>query len=519
MKRALNLLLLLFLFSTCYVQYPIPNPNDDGIIEIQFLQVNDVYEIAPLPGDDRGGLARVATLKRELKNKNENTIAIMAGDFLNPSVIGTLDDEDGNSIKGAHMIDVMNKAGIDMVTFGNHEFDLKEKDLQKRLDESEFEWVSSNVLRIDGDRVTPFFKNKSEKRKEKQNFPETIIKTYKDTDGTTVKVGFFGVTLDVKQQPYVAYEDPFARAKLMVEDLRKKVDIIVPITHLEKADDIKLAGMLKGIPLIMGGHDHNNMRLMINQTVIAKADANAKTAYVHTLKFNKKKKEYTVYSELVKIDNTIKEDAGTKMRVNYWNKIAQEDLAKRGFNPDSVIVNLKLDLDGRESTVRGGQCELGSLVVKSMNAATGNRVHAAIVNSGSIRVDDVLKGNLTEYDVVRILPYENKIIMVEMTGTLLKRILESSLDNRGEGAYLQLDGIEIDEASRTFKIANELLQTDENYIIAMSDFLLAGYDFDFLTRETEGILQIKEPNADNDSDLKNDLRKAFIAYMRTFDGF
>ena len=487
--------------------------TDDGLIEIQFLQVNDVYEIAPLPGDNRGGLARVATLKKQCISENKNTIAIMAGDFLSPSVIGTLDDENGNGIKGAQMIDVMNAAGIDLVTFGNHEFDLKEKDLQKRLDESEFEWVSSNVLRVEGNRVMPFFKNKNKKRNKKQDIPNFIIKTFTDEDGTSVRVGFFGVTLDSKQQPYVAYEDFMQRAEVMNQELSRKVDLIIPITHLDVADDVKLAKQINNFPLIMGGHDHDNMRLMVGSTVIAKADANAKTAFVHTLKFDARERTYIVYSELVKIDKNIAEDEIVKTRVDNWKKIAENDLGKKGFHPDNAVAFFSSPVDGRESTVRNNQCELGQMITNAIKNACSKKVDAAILNSGSIRVDDLLQGNLTEYDIIRILPYPSKILEVEMTGALLKKILETHEQKQGDGAFLQLNGIEFDEPSLTYKIGNRMLIADSNYVIGMNDFLLAGHDYKFLTRETEGIINIVEADPKDLKDLKHDLRRAVIVSL------
>ena len=120
---------------------------------------------------------------------------------------------------------------------------------------------------------------------------------------------------------------------------------------------------------------------------------------------------------------------------------------------------------------------------------------------------------MTQYDIIRILPYSGKILEVEMTGLLLKKLLESSLKNKGEGAYLQLAGIEVDEGSLTFKIGGELLKTDKNYLIALNDFLLAGYDFKFFTKENKGIINIIEPKKEDS--LKNDLRKAMIEYLKS----
>ena len=91
----------------------------DGKVEWIFLQLNDVYEISPTENGKAGGLARVATIRQKLLNENPNTYTIMSGDFLSPSVIGTLKYE-GKGIKGRQMVEVLNALGLNLVCFGNH---------------------------------------------------------------------------------------------------------------------------------------------------------------------------------------------------------------------------------------------------------------------------------------------------------------------------------------------------------------------------------------------------------------
>ncbi|RME36456.1 MAG: hypothetical protein D6794_08475, partial [Deltaproteobacteria bacterium] len=97
----------------------LPPATDDGRIAFQILQINDVYEIAPLPGDNLGGMARLKTLFDSLYNENPNTLFVVAGDFLSPSLLGSL-KVDGERIAGRQMVEVMNHAGVDVVAFGNH---------------------------------------------------------------------------------------------------------------------------------------------------------------------------------------------------------------------------------------------------------------------------------------------------------------------------------------------------------------------------------------------------------------
>lgn len=104
------------------------------------LQLNDVYEIAPTQGGKYGGMARVETVHQDLLKENEQTMLVLAGDFLSPSLIGTM-SHNGERVRGKQMVEVMNAMNFDVVAFGNHEFDLSYTHLQARLDESNFEWI------------------------------------------------------------------------------------------------------------------------------------------------------------------------------------------------------------------------------------------------------------------------------------------------------------------------------------------------------------------------------------------
>ncbi|HEY0058076.1 MAG TPA: metallophosphoesterase, partial [Flavisolibacter sp.] len=133
--------------------------RDDGKIDVVFVQVNDMYEIAPLAGGKQGGMARVATLKKQVQQANPNTFLVMAGDFVSPSVFNSLQYE-GKAVRGAQMIEAMNAAGMDFAVLGNHEFDIKEAELQDRINESRFQWVATNAFHKRGNEITPFRKTK-----------------------------------------------------------------------------------------------------------------------------------------------------------------------------------------------------------------------------------------------------------------------------------------------------------------------------------------------------------------------
>ena len=101
--RYLITLMVLSLLWGCGAGKQPAELKDDKRIAFNFVQLNDVYEIAPLGGGAYGGMARVAYLADSLKRENPNTFLVLAGDFLNPSLLATLKYQ-GERIKGRQMV-------------------------------------------------------------------------------------------------------------------------------------------------------------------------------------------------------------------------------------------------------------------------------------------------------------------------------------------------------------------------------------------------------------------------------
>lgn len=519
--RILFLLLITTLFSCDPGKKAATGTSDDGIIEVQFLQMNDVYEISPSLSDNTGGLARVATIRKQLLAKNPNTFTVLAGDFLSPSVIGTLKHE-GKRIRGKQMVDVLNTLGLNWVVFGNHEFDYDDlADLQARLDESTFTWFAANA-RLKGDTWTQqFFKNRNGGT---EICPDNEVFTINDADGTSLNIGVFGVLIQNGRKPWVEYSDYFDAARKNYADLKSRADVVVALTHLDAAEDKKLSAILPGIPLIMGGHDHDNQIYKVGQATVAKADANAKTVYVHTLRYNKNTKTATVKSALRRVNAAVPDDPETAAVVAKWEQIKNESLASSGFDPAKMVTKLSEPLDCREAVVRHTQCKAGALITAAMTSVARTKPDCAILNSGSIRVDDILSGTLTELDVVRMLPFGGGITEVQMRGALLRKTLDAGLRNKTNGGYLQLHNISRDEAAGKWMVAGKALDDAKNYRVVLPDFLLTGNEqnMDFLKASADAdgkssnpdILSISKADPKDKSDLRNDVRQAFIAYLR-----
>ncbi len=485
----------------------------DGKVEFIFLQMNDVYEIAPLNGGRVGGLARVATIRQQLLKENPNTLTFMAGDFLNPSLIGTLKYQ-GEGIKGKQMVEVMNAVGVNFAGFGNHEFDLDFPDLQKRIDESTFEWIASNAFKTEGEGIVAFGRSKDA---ENNYLPEYKILNIKDgNSGESVKVGLWSVVIDANKKDYVHYTDLFERSNSLIEDvLKKESDVFVGLTHVGIEDDKMIAAKNPSVSLIMGGHEHNNTRLEIGKTIIAKADANAITVWVHRCSYNLKSKQLSINSQLVNVDDKIIEDPKVAAVVKKWTDIADASFKKAGFNPDEVVTTLVEPLDGRSASIRSTQNNLGNVITQSMAAAAKKPVDCALVNSGSVRIDDQLTGKMTQADVVRILPYGGGLVEMDVRGSELRKVLLAGLASKGRGGYLQWFKVDCNEADKSFKINGSLLDDSRSYHIITTDFLFSGKEtnFDFFTSVNPNVSNIEISTDVND--LRFDIRKALIAHLKS----
>lgn len=502
--------LLLFLMACKSTQQPKISQNEEDIITLKFVQVNDVYEIAPLSGGKYGGMARVAYVTDSIRKSHPNTYLFMAGDFLNPSLLGTI-KVDGERLRGKHMIEVMNAMDFDLVTFGNHEFDLDEEDFQKRLDESEFQWTSANVMQKSENGTKPFAVQRGIGN---IKIPTTYTLTVSDADGTQVRLGFFSVTLGSNPREYVHYGDVFTEAENAFSVLKPQADVIIGLTHLAVSEDVQLAKQLTSIPLIMGGHEHNSMLVSEGNTTIAKADANAKTVYIHTLVYNQRTGEVAVGSELFPIDDSTPSDPEVAAIVDKWGKVLDEKIKEVIENPNEVIYIANPPIDGTDSANRGIQTNLGDLVTAAMAASFNDKPDAAIVNAGSFRLDDMLQGNITSLDVFRVLPFGGEVVKIDITGELLIEVLNFGKNQSGNGAYLQRHNIEEGPSGGWILNGDTVEGGKKYYTIAISDFLLKGYDIPFLTDEHPGVLKVYKTQADEPA---KDIRKAVILYLKSLN--
>jgi len=508
--QPLGLLLLLFLVGSCAVKIPqqrIPQP-----IDFIILQLNDVYEIAPLEGGNAGGLARVASIRKELLKETPNVVTVIAGDFLSPSLTANLKLETGEKIAGLQMIETLNAMGLDYATFGNHEFDERDSALvQKRFNQCSFRFVSANVRRVyTGGAIAPF---KQTVKGKTELVPDFINHTFKNTVGDSMKLAFTGVLLPFTKRPYVHYlplEENFRRA---VAQAKTQSDVVVALTHLAAADDRALAAAVPGVPLFIGGHDHDHQDHYVDNTIITKADANAKTVYIHRCRFDPNSKLVRIQSSLKYVNASIPSDPATEAVVNKWVSKVDQTLRNNGYQPEQKIATLREPLECKETEIRSRQTNFGAMTTQAMEYAMSG-ADAYLINSGSMRMDDNLAGTMTVYDVVRSFPFGGGFARQEVPGSELKNLLDNGLKkNKTEGGYLQVS--HISEVNGAWQINGKPIDDKQIYKLVISSFVAAGSEANLGFMGKYKADEPKMLTTTKGKQIKNDVRDVVIEYMST----
>lgn len=446
------------------IGYPIRLRKGDRSVQWTILQMNDVYEILALDGGRKGGLARVAKIREMLKEENPNTLTILAGDFLSPSALG-LSRVNGSALNGRQMVATLNVLGLDFVTFGNHEFDINRTELLARMNESEFKWISSNIFEKDTRNL----------------FGRSISHEIVHIDG--VRILFIGLTIDGTG----SYVDIVNQSSLVdyVQEFLKRFpsgtyDVLVALTHVDMQTDVQLASRVPQIDLILGGHEHENYHYLrgVSPKPIFKADGNAFSVYVHRCLFNPNTKEFNVFSTLSLVDSRIEEEKRTALIGQYWFDLGMKAFESEGYTPTEIVSCLPdgIELDGRSQTVRSSITSMTLAICNSVLYITKNdNTVVGLMNGGGVRVDDILRGSISQYDVLRTLPFVNYIVSFEIDGDILARVLTQGSNLKGNGMFLAYVGIETKDDGKTWLINNmDISKTGLSYRVAANDFLLSS---------------------------------------------
>lgn len=439
-------------------------------VRITLLQVNDVYQFAPVDGGTRGGLARVLTLRKQIMSESPNTLFFLAGDTLSPSI-------ESNTYKGKQMIEAWDASGLDYATFGNHEFDFGPDVLRQRMSESHFKWLAANVI----------------DKKTGQTFagtPEFIVREFEG-----VKIGIFGILLPDTLQtsrpgPNVDIQDPCATAARVMPRIRAAgAQVVIALTHLSMREDKQLA-RCSGVDIILGGHEHTLLESMSGHAPIFKMTSDARELGRIDLNITKSTgKLESIDWQVIPVTDQVKEDpafAALNQKYGPLLKSLQQTVGRT-----AVELNLKSE------DVRTRETNMGDFIADAFRQATGSDV--ALVNGGSIRADAMIApGVLTKRDVLSTLPYNNRVVKVQLTGAVLREALEHGVASLGveaqPGRFPQVSGIRyVFDTNRppgkrvtSITINGQALDDRKKYTLATTSYVAidAGDGYDMFRKGT-----------------------------------
>jgi 2',3'-cyclic-nucleotide 2'-phosphodiesterase (5'-nucleotidase family) len=401
--------------------------GDAALVRLTFLQINDHYTLGPVDGGRRGGMARLATLVREVRRESPNTVFVLGGDTLSPSVESTF-------LHGAQMIAALNAIGLDYATFGNHEFDFGPAVLVERMHESKFRWLSANV--VDRGSSRPF------------------------GGASTDEV----VTLDAGKA---------AAARLRA----RGAAVVVAVTHQEMAEDKALAAAAD-VDLILGGHEHDPLVAEEGKTLITKSGSDARHLVQVDVWLTREGKLVERSWRFREISRRIAADPAVEELVRAYAARLDREL-------DAVVGRTDVALEARTSRVRTQETNVGDFITDLLRERLGSDV--ALLNGGAIRTNrTVPAGPLTKRDVHALLPFTDVVMKLEIRGRDLRAALEHGLaqTDREGGGFLQVSGIRFvwdPQAAAGQRLVGatigaQPLENEALYSVAVPSYLVRGGD-------------------------------------------
>ena len=488
-KKLSALFLALVMAFSLAIPAGAANWDEDLTGHIVILHTNDVHGAID-------NYASVAALKDAYEAAGAQVLLMDAGDFSQGST-------SVNVSEGATAVELMNMAGYDVATTGNHEFDFGYANLKTLMESADFPILAADAFTAEGDLAM-------------------------DGDNLTfqlgdVTVGVFGLATPetaTKAHPaklegvtFLAEDELFACAQEQVDELTAAgCDYIICLGHLgidaESTGNrsIDLLENVTGIDVFIDGHSHStqsdiaeetNGTGMVGDTILTSTGTKLESVGVVDIAADGTIDASTISMEELNATEGFTPDQDIATRVSEINAQIEEDMGQ-------VIGTSEVDLDGVRENVRASETNLGDLITDAMLWQAGQdneEVDAAITNGGGIRAS-IAAGDITKKSVNDVLPFGNTLYVVELTGAELLEALEASTYCTPEpvGAFPQVAGIEFTintgaayDAGETYPdstyagpnsinrvtiltVGGQAFDVDATYTIVTNDFLAAGGD-------------------------------------------
>jgi 2',3'-cyclic-nucleotide 2'-phosphodiesterase (5'-nucleotidase family) len=425
---------------------------------VRLLHYSDIENIY----DDAERAGRFAGRLRELDG--EDALVLGTGDNTAPGVVSM-------AAQGRQALDFFSAVDAAAETFGNHDFDYGPDEARELVADSEATGVGANVRDENGD---PFGDDEGVT-------PWTI----EEADGE--RIGLFGLTdpatdsINPQAAP-LTFTDPIEVAKEAVSALRaESVDYVVALSHLGGKDD-ELARQVD-VDVVLGGHVHSVRTDYVEGTLCTRPGVNGHQFIEVTLDAESAAGAagdggINASARVVDpSDGPVHEDLTEALR---------RRLEAAGLN--EVVAVADEPFERTEETTFGGESRIGNFVADAYRAAGDADV--GLQNGGGIREGPPLHGEVRLADLVSVLPFEEPVVIVELTGEELLDVFaeaDGEMLDFGEPHWwhAHLSGARLvwdDEANRVVEatVDGEPIDPDRRYRVATAEYLLHS-DHEFPT--------------------------------------
>ena len=443
---------------------------------LTFIHLNDTYRVDAVEDGTAGGFSRVLTLVRELQAQGRDVRILHGGDFLYPSLESQLWD-------GLQMVDAMNfmNAVAPLYTVaGNHEFDRRgPEQLVAALHASEFEWLGDNYSFETGDVAA-----------------DAALKsgfTFQHGDKT---VGVFSVTLHADDGGNARDYAPIDRdykgvAERAIAALNERgVDLIIGVTHVHMWQDVDIAKLQAEYPklaFIVGGHEHEPQYSNVaGSALVMKGASNARVIWRIDVDFVADG-GYVVDEQRIVLDESIPFDPDYEVLASKWRSL----LLKKYPFLEARVGNAAHRMDVREEAIRSGETSWGNFVTDQMRKAFGDpQADLAFINSGTLRIDDYIEGDILFEDIGRTFGFSSFLRYTTLTGMEFRDVMEAGYRGgpESQGYFPQISGFRVcvDRSRKEFERIVSLqvptdngwqeIEADREYVLVVPDFLFGGGD-------------------------------------------
>lgn len=406
-----------------------------------------------------GGIARMATLVEQIRAENDKkgarTILLVAGDLLQGTPMSTV-------FHGQPDIQALNMMAVAAMTVGNHEFDFGLENFLTREGEAKFPFISSNIVWRETGKLLC---------QPSASFPLSDSLKLTVIGATTSQLLF---TTKPENVDKLSVTDPVKAVKDEFAKVQNQGPVLL-LSHNRAADDEDIARSVPGLIAIIGGHDQilMNPKKMVGDVPVFQAFE--KGRYLGRADFAVDPatgRAALLSSTYIPVTAAIKPDpAMAKMIETYREKL---DVKFK-----EVIGKSATFMDGERERIRFEETNLGDFVTDIMREYTSADV--ALLNAGSLRAS-IDEGTITVETVFKVMPYENEVVKVSLTGreiisVLTRAVMGTRADE--DGGFLHVSGLSFKIRGKTpedIKVGAAPLDLAKTYTVAITDFMAEGGD-------------------------------------------